>query len=179
MAEVMPVSHRVVDMLRRLVDAFPKVCVPPQVLEVVVPNAREMSGVSPPDDTTGYVPVTLVTPDPVVVAMTLPVASTAMMVPAAVPSFGRYKSPSVPPAVDAPTTTFPPIEKSEYGVVEPTPTFPFASAENIPAPVLLMRDSTVVVSVDVADTVSVVLVDAVVVPIEVRDPMTAVSGFRI
>ncbi len=46
---------------RAVVLALPKVCSPAQVLEVVVPKAREITGVVPPVDWTGYVPVTEVT----------------------------------------------------------------------------------------------------------------------
>src|SRR5665213_3726057 len=38
-----------------------KVCVPAQVLLVVVPKASEIVGVAPPEDWIGYVPVTEVT----------------------------------------------------------------------------------------------------------------------
>ena len=44
------------------VGALVNTCVPAQVLLVVVPNAMLMSGVAPPEERMGYVPVTLVTP---------------------------------------------------------------------------------------------------------------------
>ena len=72
-----------------MVGAFVNTCVFAHVLEVVVPKASDIAGVVPPDEATGYVPVTEVTPDAVEVAITFPVSSTAMNVPAAVPSFGR------------------------------------------------------------------------------------------
>lgn len=108
------------------IGALVKVWVPAHVLEVVVPKARLMFGFVPPEEITGYVPVTLATPpEEVVVAMTFPFASTARRVPAAVPSFGRKRSPIEPPAVAAPITRFPPpIESIAYGEVVPMPTFP-------------------------------------------------------
>ena len=61
----------------------------------------------------------------VVVAITFPVASTAIKEPAAVPSFGRKRSPGVPPTAAAPTTRLPPPKEScAYGEVVPMPTFP-------------------------------------------------------
>lgn len=65
--------------------AFAKFCKRDHELAVVVPNAIEIAGVAPPEDTIGYVPVTLVTPLVVDVAMILPLGSTARRAPAGVP----------------------------------------------------------------------------------------------
>ena len=72
-------------------------------------------GVGEPDTFVTYVYLGAVA-DPelgVVVAITFPVASTAINAPAAVPRRGRYRLPRVPPAVLAPITMSPPTEKLE------------------------------------------------------------------
>ena len=72
--------------------ALVNVCVPPQVLDVVVPKATESVGVAPPDETIGQVPLTATTPPAEVeVAMILPVGSTARKVPAGVPRDGTQR----------------------------------------------------------------------------------------
>ena len=66
-----PVRPRVV-VVAFVAKVLVKVCVPAQVLDVVVPNARESVGVCPPVERSGYVAVRLVRP---VLVMT-PVADT-------------------------------------------------------------------------------------------------------
>lgn len=58
-------------------------------------KAVEILGVAPPLESIGYVAVTDVTPEVVVVAITFPKGSTAIKVPAGVPSDGSQKVPAV------------------------------------------------------------------------------------
>src|SRR3989344_1477837 len=73
----------------------------------------------------------------VVVAISLPLASAARKVPAAVASVGRYRVPKTPPAVEAPTTTSPPTESFAYGEVVPSPKLPAAVNTEASAPEVL------------------------------------------